>query len=134
MMESVVLRVTRCGWIPLNLRRMVGNALIRKSSRGFALRIDGQVVRGTLDNYIARVVFLTGEFFEYTYIRLLRNVCPPAGCLLDVGANVGNHSLALAGHFQRVYAFEPYPPVFRTETAKPHGGHTEDCLPPNGFG
>ncbi len=30
---------------------------------------------------------------------------------LDVGANIGNHSLAFADHFDRVLAFEPNPRI-----------------------
>lgn len=36
-----------------------------------------------------------------------RRVC------LDIGANIGNHSLFFADHFEQVVAFEPHPRLFR---------------------
>lgn len=38
---------------------------------------------------------------------------PPGGVCLDIGANIGNHSLAFAPHFARVIALEPHPRTFR---------------------
>ena len=38
---------------------------------------------------------------------------PPGGICLDIGANIGNHSLAFAPHFARVIALEPHPRTFR---------------------
>lgn len=34
------------------------------------------------------------------------------GVCLDVGANIGNHSLFFADHFEEVFAFEPHPRTF----------------------
>lgn len=35
------------------------------------------------------------------------------GIALDIGANIGNHSLFFAEHFDQVYSFEPHPRTFR---------------------
>ncbi len=34
------------------------------------------------------------------------------GIALDIGANIGNHALFLADHFEQVWAFEPHPRTF----------------------
>jgi FkbM family methyltransferase len=50
-------------------------------------------------------------------IRLVRRLLPPDGVFLDVGANIGIHTLAAAHHLQlgsgRVLAFEPHPENYR---------------------
>jgi FkbM family methyltransferase len=49
------------------------------------------------------------EFFSSQLFNRMKNrrLC------LDVGANIGNHSLAFAEHFGRVLAFEPNPRTFK---------------------
>jgi FkbM family methyltransferase len=51
-------------------------------------------------------------------IRLVRSALPPDGVFLDVGANIGIHTLAAARHVAAgggaVVAFEPHPQNFRT--------------------
>jgi FkbM family methyltransferase len=51
-------------------------------------------------------------------IRLMREVLPADGIFLDVGANIGLHTLAAAGRVAAgggaVVAFEPHPANFRT--------------------
>ena len=49
-------------------------------------------------------------------LRLARSVLPPDGVFLDIGANVGLHTLAVARHVSgggAVVAFEPHPTNFR---------------------
>jgi FkbM family methyltransferase len=38
---------------------------------------------------------------------------PKSGVCLDIGANIGNHSVVFGGHFAKVHAFEPNPKVFQ---------------------
>jgi FkbM family methyltransferase len=61
------------------------------------IHLDGQYERDELALLAARV-----------FPRL-----PAGGTCLDVGANIGNHSLHFARHFARVIAFEPHPRTFR---------------------
>lgn len=42
--------------------------------------------------------------------RLLQQMNQPT--VLDVGANIGNHSLVFSLHAKQVYAFEPIPAIF----------------------
>jgi FkbM family methyltransferase len=57
-------------------------------------------------------------FFHDAYEREMLGVLARAadripGCVfLDVGANVGHHSLYMASHCSRVHAVEPYPPLW----------------------
>ena len=36
-----------------------------------------------------------------------------SGLLLDLGANIGNHTVFFSRYFQHIYAFEPNPFVYR---------------------
>ena len=44
-------------------------------------------------------------------IEIIRSRSLAGGIMLDIGANIGNHTCALAGHVSEVWAFEPNPPV-----------------------
>ncbi|MCC6517733.1 MAG: FkbM family methyltransferase [Tabrizicola sp.] len=61
------------------------------------IHLDGQYERDEL-KYLADHVFPT---------------LPSGGVCVDIGANIGNHSLAFAPHFIRVIALEPHPRTFR---------------------
>lgn len=68
------------------------------------------------DLYIGRSIELYGEVNEVE-IQLLRAVCSPGSIVLDIGANIGGHTVPLAQHVGRdgaVLAFEPQRIVFQT--------------------
>jgi FkbM family methyltransferase len=56
-----------------------------------------------------------GQFFEAKELRLLEDLFPQGGTFVDIGANVGNHTLyaALKLKAARVIPFEPNPKVAR---------------------
>lgn len=59
---------------------------------------------------------LSEGLFEKGVIELLRDVCAKTkrtGLMIDIGANVGNHAVALAPMFKQVEAVEPHPVLFR---------------------
>ncbi|HUG11867.1 MAG TPA: hypothetical protein VMM36_12680, partial [Opitutaceae bacterium] len=103
-----VLKFTRCRSIPLNLRRTVAKAIIPRTHAAFELDVDGVTYRGRMDNYVEWLAFVTGSFFEFSYINLLKRLLS-GGTALDVGANVGNHSLAFSSFFDLVHSVEPFP-------------------------
>ncbi len=56
-----------------------------------------------------------GGLYEPDEIALVQRIAAASGLqqtvMLDIGANIGNHTCALAPSFARVLAFEPNPPV-----------------------
>ena len=56
-------------------------------------------------------------FFEHEELSLILNYLRSekltGGFALDVGANIGNHSLYFDGYYNGVYAFEPHPLTFK---------------------
>lgn len=68
------------------------------------------------DRYVGRSLDLYGEFSEGE-VEMFRHLVRPGDVVLDVGANVGAHTLFLArrvGPGGRVVAFEPQRVVFQT--------------------
>ncbi|MDP1580460.1 MAG: FkbM family methyltransferase [Candidatus Didemnitutus sp.] len=107
---DLVLKFTRSPSVPLSLRRLVGKLFVKKSPEQYRLKIGQREYIGRRDNYIEWLVYVTGDYFEYTYLNLLRRLFS-GGVALDVGANVGNHSLAFSEIFDSVHSFEPFPLV-----------------------
>lgn len=59
---------------------------------------------------------LTEGLFEKGVLEILEQVCRATGRtaqMIDVGANIGNHTVALAPIFKKVDAVEPHPVLFR---------------------
>jgi FkbM family methyltransferase len=77
---------------------------------------------GNPENYIDWYTLLHG-CYEREDVLVMRNLLSQISdaIVLDIGANVGQHSLALAALAARVHAFEPYPPrldSLRANTAR----------------
>jgi FkbM family methyltransferase len=66
-------------------------------------------------DFISMVINLDGQYERDQLEFLSRSIFPnlPAGACLDVGANIGNHSLSFSRSFVRVIAFEPHPRTFK---------------------
>jgi FkbM family methyltransferase len=59
---------------------------------------------------------LSEGLFEKGLLEMLHDVCVQNGrteLMIDVGANIGNHTVALARTFRQVEAVEPHPVLFR---------------------
>lgn len=100
---------------------------VRRSARLKSLMLS-RLLRKTPFDFVGhpRVVALVGDYigdqirargrYEDDILRLLECEILPrgsAGVALDIGANIGNHSLFLALRFDRVIAFEPNPTTRR---------------------
>jgi FkbM family methyltransferase len=68
-------------------------------------------IQSNIDRHI-----LSEGLFEKGVIDLLRDLIVSTGCtdlMIDIGANIGNHTVALAPLFKEVAAVEPHPVLFR---------------------
>jgi FkbM family methyltransferase len=76
----------------------------------------GYIVYNKNDIYIGRAVEKYGEFSE-SEAELFRQLCRPGDVVVEVGANIGTHTMAIAGmvgNQGRVFAFEPQRIVYYT--------------------
>lgn len=92
----------------------VANRLIGPDATG-AFEVENQTGRfaGDLSSFIERKVYLFGGYEEDQIAAFLALVPPDRRrTILDIGANVGTHSVAFARHFAEVHAFEPNPALW----------------------
>ncbi len=76
----------------------------------------GYIVYNKNDKYIGRAIEKYGEYSEGE-VQIFRRLCGNGDVIVEVGANIGAHTLPLAriaGAAGRVYAFEPQRIVFQT--------------------
>jgi len=75
----------------------------------------GIFVANENDMYIGRALIAYGEFSELEW-TLLQRYCRPGNVVVEVGANIGAHTVTIAravGAAGRVVAIEPQPAVFQ---------------------
>lgn len=87
-------------------------AAIAGTQGHFCVENDGAWLEGDLGSYIERQFYLHGGY-ERDEIGLFLSRIPAdrRGTILDIGANVGTHSLRFARAFDHVLSFEPNPLV-----------------------
>lgn len=76
----------------------------------------GHVLYNRFDQYIGRSIQMYGEYSD-AEVELYRKILQPGDIVIEVGANIGVHTLPLArlvGDCGHVYAFEPQRLVFQT--------------------
>jgi FkbM family methyltransferase len=75
----------------------------------FEIDFFGLRYSGNLSGYIDWVVFFYGAYEKYE-LFLLRDLVKdrPKPVFLDIGANVGQHSLFMSPYCDQIHAFEPY--------------------------
>lgn len=89
---------------------LAGNALYR-----LVTARRGTFLANPNDVYIGRALIRYGEFSELEW-EVLDQLTPAGSNVIEVGANIGTHTVALAkktGARGVVYAFEPQPVVFQ---------------------
>lgn len=80
-------------------------------SSPFDVDFFGSHYRGNLNRFIDWCVYFYGAY-DKSALFLLRDIATERGgtVFLDVGANVGQHSLFMSRYCEQVHAFEPFEP------------------------
>jgi len=67
------------------------------------------------DDLIQSILVEERRFYEQEILEDLQGYIPEGSTILDIGANIGNHSLYWARHngAKRIHSFEPLPMTFR---------------------
>lgn len=81
--------------------------LIKFVYRDTLIRINGHTLRDT----ITYEVYHRKNFFEEPYLAAITRKYPDQKVVLDIGANIGNHSVYFSNFFNltHLHAFEPHP-------------------------
>jgi FkbM family methyltransferase len=89
------------------------NKLVPQQPGKFEVRNGDTYFAGNLESFIDRQVYLFGGY-EVTEMKCFLSHVPATrrGTILDIGANVGTHSLQFAKAFKAVHAFEPNPMIW----------------------
>ncbi|MEM7783303.1 MAG: FkbM family methyltransferase [Planctomycetota bacterium] len=81
----------------------------QKPGRDFEVTSFGKFYLGNTSSHVDWHVFFFGEY-DPVGIRFLRFVAEKTNpVFLDIGANTGTHSLAIANHCKEIHCFEPNP-------------------------
>lgn len=82
-------------------------------AEGGAFRVNnrGTLFSGDVSSFVEREIYLFGAY-EAGMIATFLGTLQPASVILDVGANVGTHSIAFAKSGAEVHAFEPNPALW----------------------
>lgn len=88
-----------------NTRGVVIDRMIEGQRIWFFVHDDSDMIQG---------YHLRGIFYEAEELQLIAPYCK-GGVFADIGSNVGNHAIYALKYlgFDKVIAFEPYPPAFR---------------------
>ncbi|MDN3904178.1 FkbM family methyltransferase [Arthrobacter sp. YD2] len=79
-------------------------ATVEEGSAAFRIRVPSS------DDHIGKYLLQCGAFYEAELLRALKRVIRPGDTVVDVGANIGNHTVFFAGVLKcKVIAVEPVP-------------------------
>ncbi|AVM75562.1 FkbM family methyltransferase [Magnetospirillum gryphiswaldense] len=101
-------------WIHFGLRDRILRSLAapeKMSGHGFVTDFYGWRYTGDLGSFVDWTIYFYGAY-ELGILNLLARAAEQAGpgvVFLDIGANVGQHSLFMSRHVDQVHAFEPWP-------------------------
>ena len=115
-----------------------GRAWVPEQPQDFEADFFGYVYEGNTGNLIDMQVFAFGAY-EKPILFALRDALKvkakgEGGVAVDVGANVGHHSMFLSLHAETVHAIEPFPPVLeRLRGALETNGITNVVVHPVGY-
>ena len=104
-------------WIPRRLGRMAYKRMAKEGTapdHAFTTDFFGLTYQGNLSNNIDFNIYYYGAFEKpllYFLRDTIKSLAPEQPAFIDIGANVGQHSLFMAAHGCHVHAFEPFDKV-----------------------
>ena len=111
--------VWRKSWIPMRLKKSAYRTIGRYEKQpdaSFTTDFFGLTYEGNLRDGIEFALYFYGAF-EKPLLFFMRDVMAALstqglhGSYIDIGANIGQHSLFMSLCADQVHAFEPFPPV-----------------------
>jgi FkbM family methyltransferase len=100
-------------WVSERLTDLTIKFLIKRQHRRLASRKYPRLAAIAAEH--VGLAIAAGGLYEPDEIDLVRRIAASENLsgtvMLDIGANIGNHSCALASSFSEILAFEPNPPV-----------------------
>ncbi|MFJ4167920.1 FkbM family methyltransferase [Paenarthrobacter sp. NPDC089714] len=86
-------------------------------------------VEAVSGDHIGATIAAGRKFYEWQFLGTLAEYLAPGDTVIDVGANIGNHSLFFAGVCDTdVVAFEPLPLAFEVLQRNVHANSLEDRI------
>ena len=120
-MKEEIFYTTTKKFNPLrNFKRSISRKFLLNNASRY-LKIHDQMVVFSHD-YVSHYINLDGFYekeeldFIFSWFETLNTTAKEKlfdGNALDVGANIGNHSIYFSKYFQKVYSFEPHPKIFK---------------------
>ena len=102
-------------WIRFEIRNRLLVRFAKKThtpGEFFTVDFFGLKYTGTFDNPIDWKTYFYGAYDRSTLMIIKEILCSASNAVaLDIGANIGHHTLFMSLHCDDVHAFEPYPPV-----------------------
>lgn len=116
MKRRIMTRVQRGSFKEPFCRNFVYNYLYSKNLEYASSRDHRMAVYA--NDLIGLFIYMNGvhekdEIEDLLQLMALLGIDVSGSSVIDVGANIGNHSLEFARHFAKVYAFEPNPHTFK---------------------
>ena len=116
MKRRIMRRVLRGSFKEPFCRNFVYNYLHSKNLEYASFR--GHRMAVYANDLIGLFIYMNGvhekdEIEDLLQLMALLGIDVSGSSVIDVGANIGNHSLEFARHFAKVYAFEPNPHTFK---------------------
>lgn len=111
---EIKLQISRNWNFPLKERLtkyLVPRGSTKQYSTGITLNNKGILFHFDTRNYIEYKIFAEG-YYEKEVTLLMHNYIEPGDTVMDIGANIGVHSLSLSkmvGSLGKVFSFEPIP-------------------------
>ena len=85
---------------------------------------------------IQRMIVTRNNYFDPYALQVIDEYLPNQSTILDIGANIGNHSLywAIERNAKKIYSFEPLDSIYKILAKNVEINKLEDIIIPHNFG